>query len=117
MSKATGIISRLIADQHQLIIEGKIPQEAWAALEERFQHINPMSTSRFIHEATTNKLSDFKNMHEYMSHYQASFNKVSSLLTETSAYTRKSTKTYFQAIMLINIRAEYSALVSVIQKD
>lgn len=36
MSKAAGIISRLVADQHQPIIEGKTPQEAWATLEERF---------------------------------------------------------------------------------
>ena len=117
MSKAAGIISRLVADQHQPIIEGKTPQEAWAALEERFQHINPMSTSRLIHDATTKKLSDFKNVHEYTSHYQASFDKVSSLLTETSAYIRKSTETYFQATMLMNIGADYSALVSAIQKD
>lgn len=117
MSKASGILSKIVSDQHQPIIEGKSPQEAWNTLQERFQHINPMSTSRIIYEATTKKLSDFKNVHEYTSHYQAAFDKVVSLLTETSSYTRQSIEMYFQATMLMNIGADYSALVSAIQKD
>ena len=76
-----------------------------------------MSTSRIIYEATTKKLSDFKNVHEYTSHYQASFDKVVSLLTDTSSYTLQSTEMYFQATMLMNIGTEYSALVSAIQKN
>lgn len=36
MSKAGDIISKLVTNQHQFIIEGKIPQEAWAALQKRF---------------------------------------------------------------------------------
>lgn len=88
MSKASGIISKLVYDQHQPIIEEKIFQQAWAVLQERFHHINLMSTSRNIYKATTKKLSDFKNVHEYTSHYQASFDKVSSLLIKTSSYMR-----------------------------
>ena len=87
MSKAAGILSKIVFDQHQLIIEGKSPQEVWNTLQEQFQHINPMSTSRIIYKVTIKKLSDFKNVHEYTSHYQAAFNKVVSLLTETSSYT------------------------------
>lgn len=56
MSKAAGIISKLVSDQHQPIIEGKSPQEAWNTLQKRFQHINPMSTSWIIYEATNKKL-------------------------------------------------------------
>ncbi len=117
MSKAAGIISKLVSDQHQPIIKGKTPQEAWIALQERFQHINPMSTSRIIYDATTKKFSNFKKMHKYTSHYQASFDKVVNILTGTSSNTRKSTEMYFQATMLMNIGVEYSALVSSIQKD
>lgn len=69
MSKAADIISKLVSDQHQPIIKGKSPQEAWNTLQERFQHINPMITSRIIYEATTKKLSDFKNVHQYTSQY------------------------------------------------
>ncbi len=32
MSKSVGILSKLVADQHQPIIEGKTPEEAWNAL-------------------------------------------------------------------------------------
>ena len=56
-------------------------------------------------------------MHEYTSSYQAAFDKVVGLLTDTSHYTRQSTEMYFQATMLMNIRTKYSALVSAIQKD
>ena len=117
MSKAAGIISKLVADQHQPIIERKSPQEALNIFQERFQHINPMSTSRILYKATTKKLSDFKNVHEYTSRYQASFDKVVGLLTDTSPYTCQSTEMYFQATILMNIRTEYSAIVSAIQKD
>ncbi len=118
VSKAAGIISKLVLDQHQPIIEGKTPQEPMITLQERFQHINPMSTSQIIYDATTKKLSDFKNVHEYISHYQVSFDKVVNLLTGgNSSYTRKSTEMYFQATMFMNIGVEYLALVSSIQKD
>ncbi len=69
MSKSISILSKLVADQHQLIIEGKTPEEAWNALQERFQHINPMSTSRLIHKATTKKLLDLKDVHDFTSSY------------------------------------------------
>lgn len=117
MSKAAGILSKLVADQHQPIIESKTLEEAWTILQERFQHINPMSTSRIFYEATTKKLSDFKDVHQYTSNYQAAFDKVVGLLSDTSSYTRQSTEMYFQATMLMNIGTEYSALVSATQKD
>ena len=117
MSKAAGILSKLFCDQYQPIIEGKSPQEAWNTLQERFQHISTRSTSRIIYEATTEKLSDFKSVHKYTSHYQAAFDKVVGLLTDTSSYTRQSIAMYFQATILMNIGTEYSALVLAIQKN
>ena len=68
MSKAAGIISKLVADQHQPIIEGKSPQEAWNILQEHFQHINPMSTSQIIYKASTKKLSDTLSTHQSDKH-------------------------------------------------
>lgn len=95
MSKASGILSKLVADQHQPIIEDKTPEEAWTTLQERFQRINPMSASRIIYEATTKKLSDFKDVNQYTSNYQAAFDKVVGLLSDTSFYTRQSTEMFF----------------------
>ena len=117
VSKAGGILSKLISDALQPIIEDKTPQDAWNALQERFQHVDVMSTSRIIYEATSRKLSEFKNVTEYTSSYQAAFDKVGSLLADSSPYTRNSTEAYFQATMLMNIGSEYSALVSSIQKE
>lgn len=76
-----------------------------------------MSTSRIIYNIIIKKLFNFKNIHKYISYYQIFFDKVVSLLTKISSYTRKSTKIYFQATMLMNIGVEYLALVSAIQKD
>ncbi len=117
LAKAVGILSKLVSDALQPMIENKTPQEAWNALQERFQHIDVMSTSRIIYEATSHKLSDFKNVTEYTSSYQAAFDKIGSLLADSSPYTRASTEAYLQATMLMNIGSEYSALVSSIQKE
>lgn len=76
-----------------------------------------MRISRLIYKATTNKLLDFKDLHKYTSSYQVAFDKVVGLLIEKSYYTRKYTKIYFQAIMLINIGSKYLALISTIQKN
>ncbi len=76
-----------------------------------------MSTSRLIHEATTKKLSDFKDVHNFTSSYQAAFDKKANFLTEISHYTRQSIEMYFQATMLMNIGPEYFGLISAIQKN
>lgn len=92
ISKAVSIISKLISDQYLPVIKEKIPKKAWIALQKRIQYINLMSTSYIIYNATIKKLSDFKSVHKYTSHYQALFNKVSNLLIETSTYIRKNTE-------------------------
>lgn len=69
MNKSIGILSKFVTNQHQLIIKGKIPKEVWKVLQERFQYINPISISRFIHEATTKKLSDFRDIYKYTGSY------------------------------------------------
>lgn len=95
MSKVTSIISKLFSDQYQPIIEGKTPQEAWIALQKHFQHIKLMSISWIIYNTTTQKLSNYKTMHEYTSHYQASFDKIVNFFIRTFSFTCKSTEIYF----------------------
>lgn len=114
MSKARGLLFKLISDSLQPIIEGKMPQEGWDALQEKSQRIDGMSTSSIIYEATSRKLKDVE---EYTSSYQAAFDKVASLLADTSPYTRSSTEAYFQATMVMNIGSEYFTLVSTIHKE
>lgn len=117
MKKAGGILSKLILNALQPIVKEKILQKEWNTLQERFQHINVMSTLRIIYKATSKKLSEFKNVQEYISNNQAAFDKVAGLLVETSPYIRSSTKFYFQATMLMNIGSKYSNLISTIQKE
>lgn len=74
-----------------------------------------MSISHLIYDATTKKLSDFKSVFKYTSHYQATFDKVVGLLMDTYSYACKSTELmYFEVTMPMNIGTEYSALVSAI---
>lgn len=74
ISKAGGIDSKLISNALQPIIEDKTPQDAWNALQEKFQYVDVMSTSRIMYEATSKKLSKFKGVKEL----QAAFDKVAS---------------------------------------
>ena len=69
MSKFVGILSKFVANQHQPIIEDKTPKEAWNALQEKFQYINPMNISCLIHEVTTKKLLNSKDLHKFTSNY------------------------------------------------
>lgn len=63
------------------------------------------------------KLLDFKNIHKYISSYQAVFEKIVGFLIKKSHHIRKNTKMNFQAIILRNIGPKYLALVSAIEKD
>lgn len=89
INKAVGIFSKLVFNQHQPIIEGKTPEEVWSTSQQK------LSTSCLIHNATRNKLVDFKDIHEYTSSYQAVFDKVVGFLIDNSHYTHKSTEMYF----------------------
>ena len=114
-SKAEGVIQKLVADIHHPILEGKSPQEMWRILEERFQHISPMSVTRSLYEASNLKMSDCKGVIEFTSSYQTAFDKIASLLKAESNLTLKGTEMLLQGTMLMNIGEEYSSLVSAIE--
>lgn len=76
-----------------------------------------MSTLRLIYDVISKKLADFKDIHKYTRRYQATFDKVVGLLTDSSHYTHKNIDIYFQTMMLMNIRTKYSAFILAIQKD
>lgn len=73
-----------------------------------------MSTYCIIYKTKIKKLSNFKNLNKYTSHYQAAFNKVVGLLTEISSYIWQNMEIYFQATMLMNIKTNDLALISAI---
>lgn len=67
--------------------------------------------------ATIRKLSELQGVIEFTSSYQAAFDKVASLISETSPYSRRSVEAYFQATMLMSSENEYSNPVTIIHKD
>lgn len=100
MAKSKSIIHKLVADAQHPIFEGKTAQEMWNALEIRFQHISPMGVSRILHNASAKKMSDFNDVVEYTSSYQAAFDKITSLLKEDSNLTINSAEMLLQGAML-----------------
>lgn len=115
MAKSKNIIHELVADAHHPILEGKTAQEMWNALEIRFQHISPVGVSHKLHTASAKKMSDFKDVVDYTSSYQAAFDKITSLLKDDSNLTIKSVEMLLQGAMLMNISKEYTSLISTIE--
>ncbi len=60
-------------------------------------------------------MSDFKDVVEYTSSYQAAFDKITSLLKDDSNLTIKSAEMLHQGAMLMNISEEYTSLISTIE--
>ncbi|MCJ1348913.1 hypothetical protein MMC31_007146 [Peltigera leucophlebia] len=76
-----------------------------------------MSISKKVLEATKIKLSDCKNIHEYTSVYQETFNDVCSLTTEDSELTNKGASMILQAALLTNMGLKYAGIVSTIKSE
>ena len=58
------------------------------------------------------KLAEFKNIVDYTSSYQATYDKVASLVRERSRINIKIIELLLQANMVCNLGLEYSGLVS-----
>lgn len=56
----------------------------WTILENRFQHISPMSIVAALTDGCVQKLSEFKNVVDYTSSYQLTLDKVASLTKKGS---------------------------------
>lgn len=87
----------------------------WNALEIRFQYILLIGVSYILYTAFAKKISDFKDVVEYTSSYQAAFNKITSFLKDNLNLTIKSSKMLLQGAILINISKEYTSLISIIE--
>ncbi len=76
-----------------------------------------MSTSRILLEMAKTKLSDCKNIDEYISVYQAAYNQICGLMTEDSNLSIKEAGMLLQAVMLLNMGNEYAGIVSTIESE
>lgn len=115
LTKSAGIIQELVDKSLHPLIHNKTAAEMWAILEERFQHISPMSVSRVLVDACNVKLSDCKDVVDYTSRYQVTFDKLLSLINKESWMSRKSVEMTLQGSLLRNLGKGYSALVSAIE--
>lgn len=84
LTKSAGIIQELVDKSLHPLFYNKTATEMWVILEERFQHISPISGSRVFVDSCNIKLSDCKDVVDYTSCYQVAFNKLFSLINEES---------------------------------
>ena len=71
-----------------------------------------MSISTVFTDGCMKKLSEFQNAVSYTSSYQATYDKVASLVKEGSRIHMDSVELLLQANMVRNLGPEYSGLVS-----
>ena len=89
----------------------------WIILENRFQHISPISVTRIFLDACTVKLSDCNDVIDYTSRYQIAFDKLLSLLNTESWMSKKTIKMTLQRSLLCHLGRDYAALVSAIETN
>ena len=89
----------------------------WTILENRFQHISPMSIICIFSDACNVRLSDCKDVVDYTSHYQLAFDKILSLINdnEDSWISKKTIEITLQENLLRHHGKDYSALVLAIE--
>lgn len=72
----------------------------WTLLENRFQHISPISVTCIFADALTTKLSDCKDNMSYTSWYQIAFDKILNLLNEDLWMSKKTIEMALQNNLL-----------------
>lgn len=117
LGKAISTIQDHVADSLHPLLEGKTAPEKWSILEGRFQHISPMSISSVFTDGCMRKSEEFENIVNYTSSYQATYDKVASLVKEGSRISMQTIELLLQANMVRNLGPEYSGLVSSIQSE
>ena len=115
LTKSAGLIKELVDKSLHPLLNNKTAAEMWTLLEDRFQHISPMSVTRIFADALTTKLSDCKDIMEYTSRYQIAFDKILSLLNKDSWMSKKTIEMALQGSLLRHLGKDYSALVSAIE--
>ena len=117
LGKAASTIKDHVNASFHPILQGKTPPEMWTILEDRLQHISPMSIVAGLTDGCLQILLEFKNVIDYTSSYQQTLDKVASLTKERSHMHAQTAEMMLQANMFQNLGSKYSALVSAIQME
>ncbi len=76
LTKSAGLIRELVDKTIHPLLNNKSAAQMWTFLENKFQHISPMSVTRIFSKACNIKLSDCKDVMDYTGRYQVAFNKI-----------------------------------------
>ena len=84
LTKSAGLIKELVDKSLHPFLNNKSAAEMWIFLESRFQHILPRSVTRIFYEVCNTKPSDCKDVMDYTSRYQVTFDKIQTLIRPNS---------------------------------
>lgn len=84
LTKSVSLTKELVDKTIHLFLNNNNAAQIWTFLENKFQHISPMSVIRIFSEACNIKLSDCKYIMDNIDHYQVTFDKIQSLITKGS---------------------------------
>ncbi len=115
LTKSVGLIQEMLDKSLHPLLNDKTAAEMRTLLEDRFQHISPMSATCTFAEALNTKLSDCKDVVEYTNRYQIAFDKILSLLNDDSWMSKKTVEMTLQGSLLRHLGKDYSALMSAIE--
>ena len=117
LSKSAGLIKELVDKSLHPLLSDKSAAEMWTILENRFQHISPMSVTRIFLDACAVRLSNCTDVIDYTSRYQIAFDKLLSLLNNKSWMSKKTMEMTLQGSLLRHLGRDYAALVSAIETN
>lgn len=82
LTKGTDLIKKLVDKNLYSFLNNKSAAKIWTFLKIRFQHISPMNITRIFYKVGSIKLSDCKDVINYIGCYQMAFDKIESLITK-----------------------------------
>lgn len=114
LGKAVRTIKDHVNDSLYPLLLGKTVLEMWSILEGRFQHISPVSIASTLTDGCMKKLPGFKNVIEYISSYQTTYDKVPNLVKEGPRMHMETAEIFSQVNIIRNLGPAYKVLESVI---
>ena len=115
LTKSAGLIQEMVDKSLHPLLDDKTAAKMWTLLENRFQHISPMNVTRTFADALNTKLSDCKDIVEYTSRYQITFDKILSMLNDDSWMSKKTVEMTLKGSLFRLLGKDYSALMSAIE--
>lgn len=115
--KSARLILKFVDKSFYLLPNNKFTAKMWTILEEYFQYISSINITHIFLKTCNVKLSNFKNIIDYISQYQIVFNKIHSLINnnKNSWFSRKTIKISLQENIFKRLEIDYSALVLAIK--